>query len=111
MDKGKWTPTNPSKYKDDSKQHPTIEKDIIEPIKAVNDSERKEIGEKTTETVDLPSEKENSGFQTGGEDKGDKTDTWHGKDGQEDPVTHATFPKDSVVQAAFARQSAGAALL
>jgi hypothetical protein len=65
MDKGKWTPTNPSKYKDDSKQHPTIEKDIIEPIKAVNDSERKEIGEKTTETVDLPSAEGELGLPDG----------------------------------------------
>lgn len=77
-DKGRW---------------PTKQKDVTKPIERKNRSEEghdpKEIGEKTTETVDLPAAKgDDSGFADGGVTKQDGPGTWHGNGGQTDPVTH-----------------------
>lgn len=96
-----------------------VEKDVVEPIKADNEHPLTEIdGSEATHdkstTESLPSETENSGFQTGGEDSGPHTKTF-GDGGQANPVTHETlsahnplsdlltseFPPDQVVNEAL----------
>jgi hypothetical protein len=93
---------------EDSGRWPTKRKDITEPIKAVNDDPLKEIGEKTTETVELDSAPDfynDAGFASGGEEHGPHTKTF-GDKGQTDPVTHETqssyWPSATVVDRAFA---------
>jgi hypothetical protein len=83
-----------------------VEKDVTEPIKATNEGELKEIGD--IEHKSLPSNTENAGFQTGGEDFGPHTDTF-GKGKQADPVTNVAlshWPSDQVVTAAFIKSAA-----
>lgn len=89
IDKRLWTPQNVRKVEVPSEEHPTKQKDPIEPIKAINADPLKEIGENRTERVDLPSGTglDDSGFASGGVSKGPNTDTWAGKDGQTEPVT------------------------
>lgn len=100
IDKSKWTPETVKKYDEESKEHPTKEKDPVVPIKAKNDDELEEIGEKTTERVDLPagSEDKGGGFADGGETKGDKTKTYPKGKKEVDPVT-----KESISHAGWTR--------
>lgn len=88
IDKRLWTPENVKKYKEKSERWPSVEKDIIEPIKAVNDDPLVEIGEKTTETQKLPTGEglDGGGFAKGGEESGPHTKTFPDKK-QTDPVT------------------------
>lgn len=94
MDKRLWTPQNVRKVEVPSERHPTKEKDPIEPIKAVNDDDLVEIGEKTTERVELPTAGENlddSGFAGKNQEQAPGTKTWTGTEGQADPVTNKSL--------------------
>lgn len=93
IDKSHKAPSPKDLADDDSGLWPTKHKDITEVIERKNRSEEghepKEIGEKTTEQVDLPAAKgDDAGFAEGGVTKQDGPGTWHGKDGQADPVTN-----------------------
>jgi hypothetical protein len=96
MDKALWTPKNVKKIEVPSDEHPTKEKDPIQPIKAVNDDPLEEIGEKTTERVDLPEagiNLDDSGFAGNNQEQAPGTKTWTGTDGLADPVTTQAFAK------------------
>lgn len=88
MDKARWTPKSVKPIDVPSERHPTIQKDIMEVMPKKNLTgpahDMDEINSVTTVET-LPSEKENSGFQTGGEDFGPHTKTF-GDGGQTDPV-------------------------
>jgi hypothetical protein len=90
----------PEKYKEKSKRWPVKEKDPIEPIIAENRDQEghdlKEIGEQTTERVELDSASPNdSGLYDGGETQGPHTRTFP-KGKQADPVTRKS--ESSVIQ-------------
>jgi hypothetical protein len=90
MDKRKWTPTTVSDPDPGSKMHPVKEKDPLVPIIMTNRSEDghelTEIGEQTTETVDLPAAGDTDhGFYDGGQ-TGPHTKTFP-KGNQASPVT------------------------
>jgi len=94
MDKAHKAPSPKDLADDDSGLWPTKHKDVTEVIERKNRSEEghepKEIGEKTTEQVDLPAAKgDDAGFATGGEDFGPHTKTF-GDGKQVDPVTKET---------------------
>lgn len=102
IDKAHQTDSNPKKDvlgDEDKGTWPTKRKDVTEPIIRENREvgghphhELEEIGEKNTEHVDLPAAKGNdAGFADGGVTKQDGPGTWHGNDGQVDPVTHETI--------------------
>jgi hypothetical protein len=101
MDKALWTPKNVKKIEVPSDEHPTKEKDPIQPIKAVNDDPLEEIGEKTTERVDLPEagiNLDDSGFAGNNQEQAPGTKTWTGTDGLADPVTTQAFAKADDVE-------------
>lgn len=90
MDKAKWTPQNIKKLDVPSEIHPTKEKDILEPMIPDNEEPLKEIGENTTEHVDLPSGTSETGFSDGGVTKGENTKTFPKGKHIVDPVTART---------------------
>jgi hypothetical protein len=101
IDKALWTPKNVKKVEVPSDEHPTKEKDPIQPIKAVNDDPLEEIGEKTTERVDLPEagiNLDDSGFAGNNQEQAPGTKTWTGTDGLADPVTTQAFAKADDVE-------------
>lgn len=101
IDERKWTPQNVRKVEVPSDRHPTKEKDPIDPIKAVNDDDLTEIGEKTTERVELPTAGENlddSGFAGNNQEQAPGTKTWTGTEGQANPVTTPTISKADDVE-------------
>jgi hypothetical protein len=100
MDKAKHPLTGePEGALEDSGRWPTKRKDILVPIidrnRSEDDNDLKEIGEKVTEQVDLPSEDNDTPYATGGQDKG-VGGTWHGDKGQTNPVTSRRWPSDRV---------------
>lgn len=93
MDKRLWEPSNLGDPEIADGRWPTERKDMTEPIGPPNNEhELSEIGEKFTEHQSLPSETENSGFQSGGPGPAPHTDTFGG-DGQASPVTRETQPE------------------
>jgi len=105
MDKRLWTPESVEKLDVPSKQHPTVEKDVVQPIVGKNDDPLEEVGEKTTESQALPTSTNDSdaGFAPNNQPMAPHTKTWPDKD-QTSPVTntslsHLFVPQDVIKSA------------
>lgn len=93
MDKRLWEPSNLGDPDVADGRWPTERIDMTEPVGPPNNEhELSSIGERFTEHQSLPSETENSGFQSGGPGPAPHTDTF-GNDGQATPVTRETQPE------------------